>query len=105
MLKSSNQGFTTSTDLADWIVKNLKINFREAHHLTGKIVLLAEQENKYLHQLSLSKLKGIHPKINNKIFDVLSPTNSVNQKDSYGGTNINQIKNAIIRAKERLKKK
>lgn len=105
MLKSSNQGFSTSTDLADWIVKNLKISFREAHHLTGKIVLLAEKENKYLHQLSLSKLKGIHPKINNKIFDVLSPTNSVNQKDSYGGTNINQIKNAIIRAKKRLKKK
>ena len=104
MLSSANKGFSTSTDLADWLVKNLKISFREAHHITGEIVLVAETQNKYLHELPLKKLQEIHPNINNKIFKVLSPVDSVNQKNSYGGTNINQIKSAIKRAKKRIVK-
>ena len=71
MYELANKGFTTATDLADWLVKNTNLTFREAHQKTGKIVLLAEKKNKLLSQLSLDDLKLIEPKINNKIYEYL----------------------------------
>ncbi len=104
MKQSSNQGFTTSTDLADWMVKNLKMSFREAHNKTGKIVLLAEKNEKKLHELSIDSLKKIEPKINKTVYEILSPENSVINKNSQGGTSFQQVKKAIKKATERLKK-
>ncbi|MFL2660976.1 MAG: argininosuccinate lyase [Alphaproteobacteria bacterium] len=103
MYELANKGFTTATDLADWLVKNTNLTFREAHQKTGKIVLLAEKKNKLLSQLSLDDLKLIEPKINNKIYEYLSIESSVSKKQSYGGTDFNQVKKAINRAKKKIK--
>ncbi len=102
MYDLANKGYTTATDIADWIVKNTKITFREAHHITGKIVLLAEKKNKLLRELSLMELKSIEPKINEDIFNYLSIESSISKKKSYGGTEFNQIKKAIKRAKKKI---
>ena len=80
------------------------MSFREAHNKTGKIVLLAEKNKKKLHELSIDLLKKIEPKINKKIYEILSPENSVINKNSQGGTSFQQVQKAIKKAKERLKK-
>ena len=103
MYDLANKGFTTATDLADWLVKNTNLTFREAHQKTGKIVLLAEKKNKLLSQLSLDELKSIEPKINKHIHEYLSIESSVSKKQSYGGTDFNQVKKAINRAKKKIK--
>ncbi len=102
MYEESFEGYTTATDLADWMVKNLDISFREAHNKTGRIVLLAEQKKKKLYELTLQQMQSIEPKINIKIFNVISPENSINEKKSYGGTSPGQVKNALKRAKKRI---
>ena len=102
MYDLSLKGYTTATDLADWMVKNLKISFREAHEKTGKLVLIAETSNKQLHNLDIEVFKSIDPKINEDIFRILSPENSVNNKDSLGGTSFNQVQKAINRAKKKI---
>ncbi len=79
-------GFSTATDIADWLVKNANIPFRDAHHITGKCVRLAEQKNCRLDQLSLADLQKIEKKITKDIFNVLSVENSVKSRKSYGGT-------------------
>ena len=102
MYDLSLKGYTTATDLADWMVKNLKISFREAHEKTGKLVLIAETSNKQLHNLDIEVFKSVDPKINEDIFRILSPENSVNNKDSFGGTSFNQVQKAINRAKKKI---
>ena len=104
MLKSSYEGYPTATDLADWMVKNIDKTFREAHTISGKIVLLAEKKKKKLHEIDLELMQSIEPKINKDVYNFLSPLNSINQKKSYGGTSLKQVKNALIRAKKKLKK-
>ncbi|MEM7619939.1 MAG: argininosuccinate lyase [Pseudomonadota bacterium] len=86
MLKSAKQGYSTATDIADWLVRILGVPFRDAHHITGQIVSTAEQQNKTLDQLSLESLQNIEPQITNDIFSVLSVENSVISRTSYGGT-------------------
>ena len=76
--------------------------FREAHQISGKIVLLAEK--KKLHELELEILQSVEPKINEDVYNFLSPKNSINQKNSYGGTAPQQVKNALSRAQKKLKK-
>ena len=102
MYEESNKGYTTSTDLADWMVRNIHLTFREAHHKTGKIVLLAEKEKKLLHQLELKKIQMIEPKINHQIFTVLTPEKSIAGKKSYGGTSTEKVLQAIKRAKKKI---
>ncbi|MEC8265285.1 MAG: argininosuccinate lyase [Pseudomonadota bacterium] len=104
MLKSSFEGYTTATDLADWMVKKIGKTFREAHQISGKIVLLAEKKKKKLHELELEILQSVEPKINEDVYNFLSPKNSINQKNSYGGTAPQQVKNALSRAQKKLKK-
>ena len=101
MMKSSCEGYTTATDLADWMVKNLNITFREAHNKTGKIVLIAER-NKKIHELSLDLLQSIEPRIKKQVFVILTSEKSIKEKNSYGGTSKKQILNAI--KKEQNKK-
>ncbi|MAI29408.1 MAG: argininosuccinate lyase [Rickettsiales bacterium] len=102
MFQESNKGFTTATDLADWMVKKIGLTFRDAHHKTGRIVLLAEKEKKMLHQLGLNDFKKIEPKINQGVYDVLLPEKSISHKKSYGGTSLKKVGEAIKRAKKRI---
>lgn len=104
MLEMAKSDFSTATDLADWLVKNLKVPFRNAHHITGSIVKLAEAKNVDLDELELSDMQEIEPKITHEIFDVLSVENSVSSRISFGGTSQSRVKNAILNAKELLTK-
>ena len=102
MYLEANKGFTTATDLADWMVRKLGLSFRDAHYKTGKIVLLAEKEKKMLHQLTLDSLKKIEPKINKDVYDTILPEKSISHKKSYGGTSLKTVVEAIKRAKKRI---
>ena len=104
MFSASFQGFSTATDLADWIVKKLDKTFREAHHIAGKIVLIAEKNKKSLDELDLMLMQSVEPKITKDVYNYLSPKSSVDQKKSYGGTATFQVRSAITRAKKKLKK-
>ncbi len=86
MKKAAGQGFSTATDLADWLVRKLGMPFREAHHVTGRIVALAESQGKDLPKLTLAELQSVEPKITQDIFSVLDVASSVKSRASYGGT-------------------
>ncbi|MBL0318342.1 MAG: argininosuccinate lyase [Alphaproteobacteria bacterium] len=104
MLALAGQGYATATDLADWLVQNLHIPFRKAHHITGRIVRLAEAKPCELHELKLDELQSVEPGINASIFDVLTVSKSVNSRQSFGGTSPLRVKEAISHAqKEYLK--
>lgn len=99
MLESAKIGYSTATDLADWLVQNLKIPFRNAHHITGRIVRMAEEKNCQLWDLSLSDMQTIEPNISADIFNVLSVESSVASRKSYGGTafeNIERMIDAVV---------
>jgi len=103
MLQMAGGGYSTATDLADWLVKNLKIPFRDAHHITGSIVKIAENKGLDLHELKLSEMQKVEKKITAKIFDVLSVENSVASRTSIGGTSQTRVKEEIAKAKKFLK--
>jgi len=101
MLNATNTGFITATDLADYLVREFKIPFRNAHHITGKIVKLAEEKKCGLDEIKLEELQKIEPKINNDIYQILKTENSLNTRSSYGGTSPKTVTEAIIRAKNK----
>ncbi len=103
MLKMAGSGYSTATDLADWLVKNLKMPFRDAHHVTGTIVKMAENKGVDLHELKISEMQKIEKKITTKIFDVLSVENSVASRTSIGGTSQPRVKEEIAKAKKYLR--
>lgn len=82
----AGSGFSTATDLADWLVKELKLPFRSAHHVTGKIVSYAETHNLALENVPLQKMQEIEPLINNDIYSVLGVQSSLASRTSEGGT-------------------
>jgi len=86
MLAAAGSGYSTATDLADWLVRVLKMPFRDAHHVTGRIVAAAEAENLPLDKLSLSAMQTVEPRITADVFTVLSPEKSVESRVSHGGT-------------------
>ena len=86
MHQAADQGYSTATDLADWLVRTLKMPFREAHHVTGRIVAKAAVENVPLHQLPLAAMQAIERRIGEGVFAVLSVDNSVKSRASQGGT-------------------
>ncbi|HKG75366.1 MAG TPA: argininosuccinate lyase [Aestuariivirgaceae bacterium] len=86
MRKAAAQGYSTATDLADWLVRVLNLPFREAHHVAGRIVALAENKGVALEDLDLAAMRAIHPAINGEVFKVLSVENSVASRVSFGGT-------------------
>ena len=100
MLKMASAGFSTATDLADFLVKNLKMPFRKAHHVTGQIVKLAENKKCDLSDLSLKEMQKIEPKITKNIFEVLTIESSVNSRQSFGGTSPIVVGEAIKQAKK-----
>jgi argininosuccinate lyase len=86
MKKAAGEGYATATDLADWLVRTLKIPFREAHHITGHIVAAAAEKNVALHRLDLAAMQAVEPRITEDVFSVLSVDRSVKSRVSYGGT-------------------
>ena len=86
MRAAAATGFSTATDLADWLVQKLNLPFREAHHISGLIVALAEKKNVLLSELSLAELQSVHAKIDVSVFKVLSVEASVKSRTSFGGT-------------------
>lgn len=86
MRVAAGAGYSTATDLADWLVRTLKLPFREAHHVTGAIVRLAETRGDDLEALPLEAMQAIEPRITKDVFQVLSVTASVKSRTSYGGT-------------------
>jgi len=104
MFQALQKGFPTATDLADYLVVNLDIPFRDAHHLTGQIVLLAEEKDCTLESLSLKDIQRIIPEADNKIIDVLKIQNSVSSRNSYGGTAPKNVLKAAREAKKRFLK-
>ena len=86
MKDAAGSGYATATDLADWLVRNLKMPFRDAHHATGRIVAKAAAAGMPLHKLPLADMQRIEPKITKAVFDVLSVERSVRSRTSFGGT-------------------
>lgn len=97
MRAAAGAGFSTATDLADWLVRAANVPFREAHHITGQAVKLAEDQNCGLEALSLSDLQNIDSRITNAVFDVLGVDNSVASRTSYGGTAPSEVQKQIDR--------
>jgi argininosuccinate lyase len=83
---AAGAGFSTATDLADWLVRELRFPFRDAHHITGRLVALAEQKGVDLAGLSLDDMRFVEPRITQGVFDVLSVAASVRSRTSFGGT-------------------
>jgi len=95
-------GFSTATDLADWLVRVLGLPFRQAHHITGALVALAEQKGCDLPELSLHDMQSVHDAIDESVYDVLGVHNSVASRTSYGGTAPSEVRAQIARWKEKL---
>jgi argininosuccinate lyase len=101
MKKAAGEGYATATDLADWLVRELKLPFREAHHVTGRIVAKASEQGVPLHRLPLAAMQEIEPRMSDDVFGVLAVDKSVKSRVSYGGT---APKNVRAQAKRWLKR-
>ncbi len=96
-------GFSTATDLADWLVRALGLPFRDAHHVTGSLVKMAEDAGIDLPDLTLEQMKSVHPDITDAVFEVLGVDNSVRSRISYGGTAPDQVRAQVARWQETLR--
>ena len=104
MRAAAGRGYSTATDLADWLVRTLKMPFRDAHHVTGSIVKLAETRGLDLEALDLAAMQGIEPRITKDVYDVLSVENSVKSRVSHGGTapqNVRKMARAWLKRLEK----
>jgi argininosuccinate lyase len=102
MRAAAAAGFSTATDLADWLVREANVPFREAHHITGRAVALAEKKGTGLDGLTMDELRGIDPRLDPKVYDVLSVESSVKSRKSYGGTAPDNVRQQAARWKEVL---
>ncbi len=105
MKESAKAGFTTATDLADWVTRTLGVPFRESHHITGRIVALAEQKRCDLADLTLADMQGVEPRITQDIFSVLTVEASAASRTSFGGTAPSAVTAAVASARERFLRK
>ena len=94
MKAAAGAGYATATDLADWLVRRLNLPFREAHHVTGRVVALAEARGAALEELSLAEMQSVEPRIDQEIFSVLGVEKSVASRVSYGGTAPENVRRA-----------
>ncbi|MEM9225260.1 MAG: argininosuccinate lyase [Pseudomonadota bacterium] len=102
MRAAAAKGFSTATDLADYLVRELKLPFRDAHHVTGQIVALAEAEGCDLPDLSLDKMQSVEPRLTDDVFSVLTVEASVMSRQSYGGTSPLRVAEQVEQWKQRL---
>jgi len=103
MLSLSNEGYTTATDFADYLVQNNNLSFREAYKISAKLVNYAEKKKKKLNEISFDEVKKIKKNLNKNVMKVFNVKNSVNLKTSYGGTATKNIKKMISKLKRELK--
>ena len=94
---AASSGFSTATDLADWLVRELGLPFREAHHITGSLVKVAEEKGCDLPDLTLDEMKVVHNSINSDVYSVLGVYNSTASRASYGGTSPEEVRKQIDR--------
>tara|TARA_A100001015_G_scaffold315940_1_gene429001 strand:+ start:670 stop:1131 length:462 start_codon:yes stop_codon:yes gene_type:complete len=99
MFALANSGYTTATDLADYLVKNYSMSFRKAYQKTASIVNLAEKKKKNLDKLTLEELKKIEPRLTNDVLKIFDLKTSINSKKSYGGTSFDNVKRMIMKYK------
>ena len=104
MKKAAGLGYATATDLADWLVRVLKMPFRDAHHVTGRLVGIASSKGVGLEKLSLAEMQEVEPKISDEIFAVLGVERSVKSRTSYGGTAPANVKRQARRWLKQLAK-
>ncbi len=102
MLELANTGYTTATDLADYLVKNHSLSFRKAYEITASIINFAEKKKRKLGELSMEELRKFEPKLTNDVLKVFDLKNSVNSKKSYGGTSFDNIKKMIIKYRKQI---
>ena len=103
MRKSAASGFSTATDLADWLVRTLKMPFREAHHVTGSLVALAEAQGIDLPEVKLEDMQKVEPRITRDVYKVLTVEASVASRTSFGGTAPANVKREAARWLKLLK--
>ena len=103
MLALSNEGYTTATDFADYLVQNNGLSFRDAYKISAKLVNYAEKNKKKLNQLNFDEVKKIKNNLDKNVMNVFNVRNSVNLKTSYGGTSTKNIKKMISKLKKEFK--
>ena len=102
MAAAAGAGFSTATDIADWLVRVANVPFRDAHHITGRLVALAESRNIGLEGLTIEDFKSVDERIDSRVHKVLGPENSVKSRTSYGGTAPNNVRAQAARWREAL---
>ena len=101
MFELADTGYITATDLADYLVKNHKMSFRNAYQKTAEIVNFAEKKKKKLKELTIEELKKIEPKLTHEVLKIFDLKNSINSKKSYGGTSFENVKKMISNYKKK----
>jgi len=99
---AASSGFSTATDLADWLVREAGLPFRDAHHVTGALVAKAEARGVDLPDLTLEEMTSVHGAITDRVYEVLGVHNSVASRMSFGGTSPVRVREQITRWKEIL---
>ena len=103
MLALSNEGYTTATDFADYLVQNNNLSFRDAYKVSAKLVNYAEKNKKKLNQLNFDEVKKTKNNLDKSVMNVFNVRNSVNLKTSYGGTSTKNIEKMISKLKKEFK--
>ena len=103
MLKMANEGFTTATDFADYLVKEKELTFRESYAVAAKLVNYAEKKNKLLSELSLQEIMKVYKNLDKNVLKIFDVNNSMNSKKSYGGTSTTNVKAMIKKYKKEVK--
>ena len=104
LAEAAGAAFSTATDLADWLVMNLNMPFRDAHHVTGTIVAMAEKQGTTLDALPLKDMQSVEPRITDDIFNVLTPLASAKSRTSYGGTAPQNVRKQVSHWQEKLER-
>jgi argininosuccinate lyase len=102
MRRAVEAGFPTATDLADWLVREAGLPFRDAHHVAGRLVKEAETRGCGLADLPLDVMKAAHPALDERIYQVVSVEASVNARTSYGGTAPERVREQVAEARRRF---
>ena len=103
MYKMANEGFTTATDFADYLVKEKNLTFRESYGISSQLVNYAEKKNKTLDQISLEELKKFYKDLDKNVLKVFNVRHSMNSKKSYGGTSSGNVKKMIKKYRKNIK--
>ena len=103
MYKMANEGFTTATDFADYLVKEKNLTFRESYGISSQLVNYAEKKNKTLDQISLEELKKFYKDLDKNVLKVFNVRHSMNSKNSYGGTSSSNVKKMIKKYRKNIK--